>query len=151
MYEKITIITQIWQGAKCYFKYASETHGTWLLYQIWTKSTHSYSSSLRHHNKHLSVFGHNYTNLAQSYSIWHTSATHGPWFMIPNMKKIQAAIMDEWLRMNWQKVRERQTDILMDRTLSYVPCRVGNNRSLPMNAGWNYIFTKRLPCLHIRS
>ena len=36
MYEQVAIITQIWHRVKCYI---SSTHGTWLLYQIWTKST----------------------------------------------------------------------------------------------------------------
>ena len=36
----ITIITQIWNRVKCYFAcIISATHGTWLLYQIWIKST----------------------------------------------------------------------------------------------------------------
>ena len=61
----IIIITRIWNRAIYAILHESETHSTWLLYQIWIKSTHF---SLRYHNNTQNVWksGCNYSTLTQS-------------------------------------------------------------------------------------
>ena len=96
MYEKVAIlITQIWYKAKCYFYKCEPDHcskyGKKYIY-----------SSLRYHNKLII-----YEKIAINTQIWHKAKFYfmcirRQWYliMVPNMKKIHPAVMEECARMD---------------------------------------------------
>ena len=84
-YDRIAIVNQIWHGLiSNAMLQAWATHGTWLLYQIWTKST---CSPVRYHNKHTL-----YERITIISQIWYRAKVHFTCIsnlrpLVPNMKK----------------------------------------------------------------
>ena len=99
MFEKVTIITQIWHRAKFYFTSMSNAPclNQWYIPNM--------TNNLRYHNQHSKYI----EQIAIMTQIWHRAKFYftcisSPWCMItvPNMKKIHPGIMEECVRTDWQ-------------------------------------------------
>ena len=105
-------------------------HGTWLLFQIWTKVWHF---SLRDHNKHSKCMKKVDQLLKFRTEPNSSMCISSPWYliMVPNLKKVHPSIMDECVRINrWM---DRQADRQTDWAHSCIPwfpnnCGAVNNK-----------------------